>query len=202
VRGNYIGLRADGVTARPNGIGVDVADGARQTSVGGATANAANWIAFNTADGVLIEGDATAGTDVNLDRIFANGGLGINLRPAGEGPSLATPNDPNDADNGPNALQNFPLITTAAGTAVGGTLNSTASTRFRIDVYRNPIGTTPATAEAENYVGSTTVTTDAGGNATWSLTMSSAHPGELFAATATNTGTLNTSELSPRVTAT
>ena len=59
-----------------------------------------------------------------------------------------------------------------------------------------------AAAEAENHVGTTTMTTDAAGNATWSLTMSSPHPGELFAATATNTGTLNTSELSPRVTAT
>ena len=113
--------------ARPNGIGVDIADGARQTSAGGATATAANWIAFNTADGVLVEGDTTAGSDINLDRIFLNGGLGIDLRPTGEGPSVATANDPNDPDSGPNALQNFPLIASAAGTAVGGTLNSTAS---------------------------------------------------------------------------
>jgi titin len=199
LQGNLIGTRESGTTGLPNGLGVLVADGARDTAV---TDGA---IAFNTGDGVLVEGAATNGTNVHRSRIFRNAGLGVNLRPAGEGPSLVTPNDPGDVDSGPNRLQNFPVITTATvsggSTTIAGTLNSTPSSTFRIDVYRNPSTVTPALSEAENYVGTVTATTDAVGDAIWSLTVPTAHAGEHFRATATNAATLDTSELSAAVTA-
>src|SRR5690606_42041117 len=44
------------------------------------------------------------------NRIHDNGGLGIALAGAGLAP---TPNDPGDADEGPNRLQNFPEIASA-----------------------------------------------------------------------------------------
>ena len=204
VQGNLVGLRQDGVTARANGVGVQVIDGARDTKVGGPAAANANWIAFNSAAGVLVEGTATRGVDVNRNRIFRNAGLGINLRPPGEGVEQATANDPDDPDTGPNLLQNFPSISLATGDGgglfVSGSLNSRPSTTYRIDVYRNPAGTTFAAAEAEDHVGTTTVTTNAAGDATWSLSVPTSHGGEVLRATATNVTTSDTSELSPPVT--
>jgi hypothetical protein len=205
VQGNLIGLRQDGVTGRPNGVGVQVSDGARDTKVGGPVAANANWIAFSSAAGVLVEGPSTRGVDVNRNRIFRNTGLGINLKPPGEGVEQTTANDPDDPDTGPNAVQNFPLISLATGDSgglfVSGSLNSRPSTTYRIDVYRNPAGTTAAASEAEHHVGTTTVTTNSGGDASWSLSVPTSHGGEVLRATATNIATFETSELSPPVTA-
>jgi hypothetical protein len=63
ITGNYIGVAADGTTARPNGDqGIRIAEGASNTTVGGTTAGAGNVIAGNTGNGVLIDGPAvTAG---------------------------------------------------------------------------------------------------------------------------------------------
>ena len=59
---------------------------------------------------------------VRGNSIHDNTFLGIDL--SGDG---VTPNDPLDADSGPNDLQNFPVITPQRGgntTVVGGTLDS------------------------------------------------------------------------------
>jgi hypothetical protein len=69
------------------------------------------------------------------------------------------------------------------------------SNASRIDVYRNPVGSA-ATAEGKDWVGSTTVTTNASGNATWSLTAAANFAGQVLRATATSTATRETSELS------
>src|SRR5206468_8366514 len=48
IQGNFIGTKADGVSALGNrGYGIDLLDGA-SNSVGGTTAGAGNTIAFNT----------------------------------------------------------------------------------------------------------------------------------------------------------
>ena len=166
----------------------------------GGTTTFANVIALNSGAGVRVDGAGTGGTDVHRNRIFRNGGLGINLRPPGEGVEVVTANDAGDADTGPNGLQNRPAITSALGTAITGTLNSTPNTTFRIDVHRNPATVTVAAAEAETFVATKTVTTDGAGNASWSVT-SGSFPGQRFTATATNVVTGETSEISAAVTA-
>jgi hypothetical protein len=110
-----------------------------------------------------------------------------------------TPNDAGDPDTGPNGLQNFPVITSASApgglnTTMGGTLNSKPNSTYRIDVYRNP--GPPAAAEGKDWVGAVTVTTNASGNATWSLTAPANYAGQVLRATATSTTTRDTSELS------
>jgi hypothetical protein len=67
--------------------------------------NQGNVIAGNAGSGVVVLGSAT----VQRNLIYGNGGLPVDL--GGDGP---TPNDPGDADEGPNRLQNFPVITAAA----------------------------------------------------------------------------------------
>jgi hypothetical protein len=77
-----------------------------------------------------------------------------------------------DSGNG-NDYQNFPLMTSAVpeggGTRVIGTLNSTASTTFDMDFYANPScrARPRALLQAEQYIGSIQVTTDASGNASF-----------------------------------
>ena len=199
IRGNLIGTGQGGTTALSNGAGVIVTDGARNTQVGGASTPLGNWITFNTGSGVLVDGAATTGVDIARNRIFDNGKLGINLRPAGEPADTATPNDASDPDSGPNGLQNFPVITSAVAapgnTTMGGTLNSKPNSTYRIDVYRNPAGSA-ATAEGKDWVGFTTVTTNGSGNATWSLTAPASYAGQVLRATATSTARRETSELS------
>src|SRR5207253_310705 len=73
--------------------------------------------------------------------IFANAGLGIELT---NDPNVrgVTPNDPRDADDGANNLQNFPVLQSATSgggtTTVMGTLNSTPGTAFRVEFFASP----------------------------------------------------------------
>jgi len=62
VEGNYIGVKADGSGALPNlGDGIDVANSALDTVIGGTIAGAANVISGNTGNGVLIDGTGVPG---------------------------------------------------------------------------------------------------------------------------------------------
>ncbi|WP_165227000.1 DUF11 domain-containing protein [Aquisphaera insulae] len=93
--------------------------------------------------------------------------LGIDL-----GQDGITPNDPGDRDDGPNDLQNFPVLTSASthggATVVQGTLNSLASCRFQIDLYSSS-GDTTVIRAGEQFLGSVEVTTDAAGNASFAF---------------------------------
>jgi parallel beta-helix repeat protein len=192
VADSFLGTTAAGA-ALPNGAGVIVTAGASSTAL------RRNRIARNTGSGVLVDDATTAGAELLANRIFANGKLGINLRPAAEAANVVTPNDAGDADTGPNDLQNFPVITAASGAATGttvsGTLNSRPGQRYRIELFRNPVGS-GAASEGETYAGAVTVTTDAAGNATWTLKLAGDRTGEVLRTTATRLATGDTSELS------
>ena len=196
VQGNLIGTGPGGNGPLPNGSGVVVTAGAQATTIGGA-GGLGNRIGFNAAAGVRVEGSSTTGAEVTRNAIFKNGGLGINLRAAGEGADVPTPNDLDDPDTGPNALQNFPVITAANGSAgattISGTLNSRPSVTYRVEVFRNPAS---PDVEADTFVGAATVTTSAGGDGTWSLSIPADLSGRVLRATATRLDTSSTSELS------
>ena len=105
ITGNYIGVAADGVSALGNtGNGVTIASGSASNIIGGPETNAGNTIAFN-ANGVVLSPDAVAGNLIYPKRNYDNALLGIDL--GGDG---VTPNDPADADVGPNKLQNYPTF--------------------------------------------------------------------------------------------
>ena len=75
-------------------------------------------------------------------------------------------------DDGPNHLQNLPVLvlasSAAAGTTISGTLNSTANTRFLIDFYASPPAGSPP---GMTYIGSALVLTDGGGNVDFEVTL-------------------------------
>src|SRR6516225_8942754 len=72
-----------GTVARPNGVGVEVAGGAHDNTVGGTAAGAGNVISDNTGAGVVIGGSitdiATVGNTIRGNSIYKNSGLGIDL---------------------------------------------------------------------------------------------------------------------------
>src|SRR5262249_31994700 len=87
--------------------------------------------------------------------------LGVDL--GGDG---VTANHPGGVDQGPNDLQNYPVLSSAAtttGSVITGTLNSVPNTNFRIGFYSNTVG--PDFRAGEEILGFTDVTTDANGDA-------------------------------------
>ena len=110
--------------------------------------------------------------------------LGIDL-----GLDGVTPNDPGDLDDGPNGLQNFPVLKSATtidgSTTIQGTLNSLALRQFRIDLYSSSYDTQVIRA-GEVFLGSVEVSTDAAGNASFTFASPLAVPvGQFVISTAT-----------------
>ena len=186
---NGVKLEYDGATVQGNRIGVDVngaplgnkssgvnLNGALNNIVGGSTDALGNVIAYNGRAGVAVTDDFATGNTIRHNSIFSNVGLGIDL---------------GDADTGPNNLQNFPVLVSAAnnssgGTVVTGTINSTPDTTLIIDFYTD----TNAAAEGKTFVGSLLVTTNSSGNASVSTTLSpGVSPGLFLTATASAIGT-------------
>jgi BACON domain-containing protein/S-layer family protein len=192
VRGNLIGTNAAGTGALGNAqVGVATGGGGLDHVIGGTAAGQGNTIAFNGSTGVAI---FTLQTTVLSNSIFSNGGLGIDLENNG-----VTPNDTGDTDSGANNLQNFPVLTSAfmgCGTTVSGTLNSTPSTTFTLQFFSNPSCDIGCHGEGKTFLGSGSLTTDAGGNASFNFAVAgSAVGGSFITATATDPAG-NTSEFS------
>ena len=152
IEGNYIGVGSDGVTAVGNADGVHFEDNTTNAMIGGSTSAAANVIAYSSTYGVFINGNGALGNTVRGNRIFRNGGLGIDL--IGNGP---TPNDSGDGDTGPNNLQNWAVMKTAS-IADDGTFSyevdtsSFASGTYTIDFYAST-ERDGGNVEGERYLG-------------------------------------------------
>ncbi len=129
-------------------------------------------IANNLGAGLFIDG--TAQVDVINGSIGGNGGLAIDLAPAG-----VTPNDPGDADSGPNELLNKPFIQSALydpgtlTTTITGSLDAAPNSSYEIHFYISN------SCDASGFGGGSrffqlspppifaSVTTNASGNATF-----------------------------------
>jgi hypothetical protein len=197
IAGNYIGVGANGTTAIINrDNGVQISNTAASNTIGGAGVtpgacdNSCNVIANNgdvnslsARAGVYVDPTAGVSNTIRGNSIFNNAGIGIDLGTPG-----STANDAGDPDTGPNNLQNFPVITSALTSGnVTGTLNSTPNTTFRIDFYSNN-GSDGVNSEGRTYIGLTTTTTDAGGNAVFGFSSAPLSAGQFITATATTTG--------------
>lgn len=155
-----------------------------------------NVIAYNAGSGVRV----TAGTGYRIiaNSIYDNFLPGIDLGVA----AGITLNDTGDADNGPNNLQNFPVITSAinngTNTTIAGTLNSTPNTTFTVEFFASSVRDATGFGQAENSLDTAIVTTDASGNATFNLSFAQLNDGQWITATATDPNG-NTSEFSAAV---
>jgi HYR domain-containing protein len=159
IQGNFIGTDVSGTATLGNGgAGIRTQGSPSNNTIGSTVAAAGNIIAFNGGSGVnLLGGSSNA---VLGNSMFENGGPGINLS---DDPGI-TPNDPCDGDGGANALQNFPVLTSATSsvgsTTIAGTLDSTTSTTFRIEFFSSPACDDGIpNGEGKTFIGATTVNT-------------------------------------------
>jgi len=194
VQGNLIGTDVSGTAFIPNFTGVRIFYSQFNT-IGGVAQAARNVIAGNRGTGIQIFGFATTNNAVSGNSIHDNGALGIDLDADG-----VSANDVGDGDDGGNLLQNFPVLTSATiaggATRVAGSLNSTPSTKFRVEFFSNEECDPSGFGEGEKFLGSTDVTTDPTGNASFLVT-NLAGPGAGRSVTATATDPAgNTSEFS------
>jgi CSLREA domain-containing protein len=202
VQGNKIGTDVSGTSNLGNVNGVSVTD-ASETMIGGTVDAAANKIALNRSQGVIIAGDAATGNSILRNSIFGNGippGPGIDLKGGTEDDDNVTANDARDPDTGPNGLQNFPVLTSASETRIEGRLNSRPGRTFTIQFFSNPPATTPLLVrEGTTFLGERNVVTNSEGRVSFAFN-TQVNTGELVTATATiitnNSGPGNTSEFS------
>ena len=200
IQGNRIGTNATGTSALGN-LDNGISAGGSANTIGGTAAGEGNVIAFNGGTGIRSNGANVLQNSYRGNSIYSNGalispGLGIDLGALGP-----TANDAGDADTGANRLQNFPIITSVSAgpssTNLKGSLNSSAGSSFALDFYRNTACDPSGNGEGEHLIGSTTVTTDATGNANFDVSFSvSVSLMEVVTATATD-DIGNTSEFSP-----
>ncbi len=207
VQGNFIGTDATGTLPIGNaGAGVHVISSG--VKIGGTAPGEPNVIAFNgtlifNGHGVWVENGT--GSPIRANSIHDNVALGIGFGTAGP-----TPNDPGDADVGPNNLQNFPVLSTLtpavpetpeAGLHIQGILHSTPSTTYDLDFFSNPacVKFPKDYLEGATYLGSGVVTTDGSGTGIVDVTVPiGITAGEHVSATATDPSG-NTSEFSQRL---
>ena len=188
---NYVGVGADGAAAFGNARNGVLINSRSNNALRG------NIIAFNGEDGVAVN-FFTTGTNNSLlsNSIYSNVQLGIDL-----GNNGITANDANDADTGANNLQNFPVVTSAAGSAAGalaqGTLQTESNAQFTLEFFSVPSCDASGHGEGQVFLGSASVTTDAAGSAPFSTFLPvPVTPGHSLTATATSAAN-NTSEFSP-----
>ena len=168
--------------------------GASGNTIGGVTAAAGNLITNNGGPGVAVgssTSDLSIGNQITANRIFGNTGPAIDL---GSGAGV-TDNGPSPR-LGPNNLQNFPVfVMTADGQIEGALAGSLPDTTFRIDVYASAAYGPGGSGEAQVYLGSLAVTTDASGQVSFAVPFTAPAGLPILTATATDPQG-NTSEVS------
>jgi CSLREA domain-containing protein len=188
VHGNYIGTDAMGANLGNglDGVGIHswaAPDGALNR------VGPDNFMAFNGGAGVYVDGDDADGNTITRNAIFTNTALGIDLYDEDDLWPGVTPNDPDDADTGPNEQLNFPVVISATTASVIGTACADCTVEvFVTDVDPSGYG------EGKTFVGSGAA--DGAGN--FNVAVSGVQAEEWVTATATD-GDGNTSEFSANV---
>ncbi|MEZ5332100.1 MAG: C25 family cysteine peptidase [Thermoanaerobaculia bacterium] len=166
-----------------------------------------NVIAFNAQAGVALAPSAGGGNEIRGNEIFRNGGLGIDL-----GDDGLTLNDPLDGDEGPNRLQNYPVVTAVRPgetSEVDILVQATPEHDFGIDLFRvdsingdrDGVRVPPPFGEADHLLALSTASTDASGEGTVTVSVPADLSTSAVTATVTDLGSGDTSELSSAVVA-
>ena len=168
--------------------------------IGGTNAGEGNLIASSGTQGVLLTENTTTGNSIRGNSIHDSGALGIDIAHDGVTANGANPRTL------PNNGQNYPILTDATvangNTTITGTLASSASTTFHLDFYANATADPSGHGEGQTFLGSTDVTTDSGGNGSFTAGPFLVVAGQsVISATATNAATNDTSEFAQNVTA-
>jgi len=121
-----------------DGHGINV-NNSSNNRFGHTSSSLGNVIAYNSGSGIFVQNSDPGsfnsyGNTIIGNKIYSNGGLGIDLAPAGP-----TANDTDDVDDGPNYLQNYITFTakqTDTGVQVTGSLNTDVlRPNYRIEFF-------------------------------------------------------------------
>ena len=204
IGGNLIGVDRTGQLPLPNtGNGLSVSS--YDLTVGG------NLLAYNGGNGIqVIDSGGANVVTLTGNRIFANGAAGITVTSSRArarltantiynngalgidlGDDGVTPNDQGDGDSGPNLGQNYPVLKLAGSdngnSVINGTINSTPNRPLTLEFFANQQCDPSGYGEGERYLATQAVTTDAGGNAAFTIQLPQAIPlGQGVTATATD----------------
>jgi hypothetical protein len=196
ISGNLIGVGSDGQPLGNTGGGVAFDWGATGNTIGGLEAGAGNIVAFNAHAGVGAgpSGHSTRNRILS-NSIHSNGGRGIHLQG-----STPPPNDPLDADDGPNRLQNHPVIHSSlsggGSTRITGTLHSMPNATFRIQFFANDEPDPSGHGEGQFHLGDILVDTDALGDAGFTAVLPVGIRADQFVSATATDADGNTSEFS------
>ncbi len=177
---SYIGVAADGTTARGNGgNGILITGGSYDNVIGSTSGEPTNLIANNIANGVFVE--SGTGNGIHQNSIFEN---------ALEDIALAA---------GANQNQAAPVLASVQSVSMGieiaGTLTSAPKTKFTIEFFASDA----SGPSGQFYLGSLLVTTDSAGSAAFTYLSPTPPVGaDYITATATDPDD-NTSEFSVAV---
>lgn len=208
IAGNTIGLNANGEAVLGSVTGIDAGTSyypspPTDIRIGGTGPGEGNVIAGHLFNGITVGRDMPQ-VRIAGNSIYANHDLAIDLVTAANGYGV-TLNDPLDTDSGGNGLQNFPEI--ASATSQGGTLrivgalHSSAANQFTIDFFSSPDCDGSGFGESARYLGSTAVSTDGAGDASFDVVLqTTVSAGSVVTSTATREPLGATSELSACVT--
>ena len=197
---NIVGADVSGLTALPNrGAGIEIDsmvavigqnlvafNGDAGITLAGSPASyiVGNSIRSNGGAGVAVR--SGSGHTIWNNSINGNAGLGIDL-----GNDGVTPNDADDADTGPNDLQNFPVLTSALSangtTTIRGTLTSTPNAEFTLHFFVSQACGSSGYGQGTYPFGTAAVTTDAAGLASFDVSI--AFPAESLGQSVTATAT-------------
>ena len=150
IYGNWIGVLPDSTGVDGYQKGISFCNGVGNV-IGDVTPGLGNVIAYN-GYGVSVNdicGTATHNV-IRGNSIHDNLQLGVDLNENG-----IQPNDPSDADTGPNDLQNYPELSAALRsdvTTVLGTFNSVPDQEFTLDFYASTTCTNGTRAAKNTWV--------------------------------------------------
>jgi parallel beta-helix repeat protein len=169
IRNNFIGVSATGAAAGNHESGIRLSGdevSSRNVSI------TENVIATNVQNGVdLTDASRCA---ISMNSIFDNGLLGIDLGNDGVTANIppTRPPTPRPATSSlPNWGQNYPTLYVADidSSRVRGSINSWPHTLLRIEVFQSNDADASGFGEGQTFIGSTTLRTDANGNAIFSI---------------------------------
>lgn len=161
VKGNYIGVKEDGITALPNNYGVNISNSTGNT-IGGITAARRNVISGNTSNGIFIVGNENVvqgnfiGTDISGTVAVPNGNTGVRI--GNSGPVIASGNiiggDAAGQGNliAGNAWAGIDVVNSDLTTIRGNTIGLNAS---KTAALPNLLGITLGSS-LNNFIGGTT----------------------------------------------
>jgi len=230
IRGNKIGIRADGsrnslhtVTASVviytalsqqadnvrlggsgPGEGNEIASGGPGVYVqGGSNVQIVGNNIHDSLNGIMI--DQSPGTKITGNTIHDNFGAGLDIR-SGAGNLISANSFYGNSsgielESGANFGIAYPVVTGAASangsTTIQGTFDGNGSSSYKIELFASPACSGAGRGEGKTYLGSTNVTTNGAGHATFSALFGSTSlaQGSVVTATATDSGN-NTSEFS------